>query len=115
MIERVVQEIPKGLVSRSFVMTLAPAEEIYQYLFQPSERPIDQKTGKPENFSFLRFLLAKKTSSEKGGERLTFFGGNINPNEDAIEAVQREIIEELGITTIGIGDSKRFSNLFDLG
>ncbi|MCX7956229.1 MAG: NUDIX hydrolase [Patescibacteria group bacterium] len=116
MIERVVQEIPKRLVSRSFVMALAQAKEIYQYLFQPGERLIDQKTEKPEDFSFLRFLLAKKTSPEKEGERLTFFGGNINPNEDVIEAVQREIIEELGITTIGIGDSKRFPiTLFNLG
>ncbi len=84
-------------VSRSFLMTLAKPDDIYDFF---------KGNQDVEKFSFLRFVLAKKDSEDKGGPRLTFFGGKIKDNENTIEAAQREVIEELGLTLIGIGKSK---------
>ncbi len=101
----IITEIPKENqpVSRSLVLTLAPASEIYNYFMGVggvSDSDSDRK------FSFLRFLLAKKSSQEKGGERWTFFGGKLDPYEDYEEAAQREVIEELGLTGIPHGDRR---------
>lgn len=81
-------------VSRSFLMTLAKPDDIYDFF---------KGNQDVEKFSFLRFVLAKKDSEDKGGPRLTFFGGKIQDDENLIEAAQREVIEELGLILIGIG------------
>ncbi|GAB4219779.1 MAG: hypothetical protein Fur009_7470 [Candidatus Microgenomates bacterium] len=92
-------------VTRSFIITLAPHEEIYSFLTQT-----DQNQTEKNEFSFLRFILAKKNSQEKGGERLTFFGGKVNLNEDLIEATQRKVVEEIGFSFIPIGKALEGKN-----
>ncbi len=94
-------ENKRQLVSRSFVMTLASADEIFDYFN-------NQKGGISQEFCFLRLLLAYKTSRLKGGKRLTFFGGKIEQNENISEASQREVVEELGLQFIPIGDQNRW-------
>lgn len=82
------QPIQKAI--RSLVVSLAPVEEIYQgFLSQDNKNP-----------SLLRFYLAQKGEGEN--KRYTFFGGKINPDENLLEAIQREIAEELGFTPLGI-------------
>jgi 8-oxo-dGTP pyrophosphatase MutT (NUDIX family) len=95
-------------VSRSFLMTLANADDIYNFFIINPDA---------QEFSFLRFVLARKDSKDKGGPRLTFFGGKIKDNENPIEAAQREVIEELGLSLIGIGRSIKESvtTFHDLG
>lgn len=82
-------------VTRSFLITIASPEEIFALFQNPSD--------KGEIPSILRFILAVKTSPEKGGERLTLPGGKIGAHENYLEAAQREIVEELGGILIPIG------------
>lgn len=87
-------EIKGVRVSRSFLMTLPNPDDIYNFFIRNPDA---------QEFSFLRFVLARKDSEDKGGPRLTFFGGKIQDDENLIEAAQREVIEELGLILIGIG------------
>lgn len=80
-------------VSRSFVLTLASPQEIFDYY----NGGLMQENLK---FSILRFVVAVKNSEKKGGGRLTLLGGKIEPYENFEEARQREIVEEMGSNLI---------------
>jgi len=83
---------------RAFVVSLAKPEEILESL----------KQGK--NFSCLRFYLGVKGGVSEGDgkepsfkkkERFTLLGGKVDWRENPAEAVQREVMEEIGGFPIG--------------
>ena len=88
--ERISPEInqPIQSVVRSLVVSLAPAEEIYNSFKR------DQKT------SILRFVLGIKGEGED--KRYTLLGGKLDESEKWQEAIQREVGEEVGVRFLGL-------------
>lgn len=49
------------------------------------------------------YLICRRPQEKRHGGLWEFPGGKLHPSETAIQAVQRELEEELGVTTVAVG------------
>jgi len=79
---------------RSVIVSLAPANEIYNYF------SLGDSLKDDNSFSLLKFVVEVK--GDGNDLRYTLFGGKIKEGENFSEAIQREIVEEAGLIFYGI-------------
>lgn len=84
-------EKPVQQANRVFTVSLAPPNEIYEGFKDQSPQ---------ETISILRFYLGLK--GEENNYRYTLLGGKIACLENPSEALVREVVEEVGISTLGL-------------
>jgi len=93
----------KGMKQSIYRFILYPAREVYRFIFQPKTQGV-----KAIIYYKDQILLIKNTY---GDQKWNVPGGGIKRNESLVDAIKREVYEEVGIKLYSVKKAGSFNNI----